>query len=66
MLILTRRSGESIMIGDSIMVKVLGTRGGQVKIGVEAPKDVQVHRQEIYERIISGADQPVRKAEGSD
>lgn len=66
MLILTRRSGESIMIGDSIMVKVLGTRGGQVKIGVEAPKDVQVHRQEIYERIAAGHDQPVRKAEGSD
>jgi carbon storage regulator len=51
MLILTRKVGEQIMIGDSIMVKVLGVRSGQVKIGVEAPKDLPVHRQEIYERI---------------
>lgn len=62
MLILTRRTGESIMIGDTVMVKVLGTRGGQVKIGVEAPKDVQVHRQEIYERIVAEQDQPPPKA----
>lgn len=53
------------MIGDSIMVKVLGTRGGQVKIGVEAPKDVQVHRQEIYERIVAEQVGPSREAEGS-
>ncbi len=51
MLILTRKVGESIMIGDSVEVKVLGLRAGQIKIGIEAPKDVQVHREEIYERI---------------
>jgi carbon storage regulator len=48
---LTRKVGESIMIGDSVEVKVLGLRAGQVKIGIEAPKDLQVHREEIYERI---------------
>ena len=51
MLILTRKVGELIMIGDDIMVKVLGVRSGQVKIGIEAPKDLPVHRHEIYERI---------------
>jgi carbon storage regulator len=50
-LILTRKVGESIMIGDSVEVKVLGLRAGQVKIGIEAPKDLKVHREEIYERI---------------
>ena len=51
MLILTRKVGESIMIGDSVEVKVLGIRAGQIKLGIEAPKDLKVHRQEIYERI---------------
>lgn len=51
MLILTRKTGESIMIGDSVEVKVLGVRSGQVKIGVEAPKDMPVHREEVYKRI---------------
>jgi carbon storage regulator len=50
-LILTRKVGESIMIGESVEVKVLGMRGGQVKIGIEAPKDLKVHREEIYQRI---------------
>lgn len=51
MLILTRKVGESIMIGEDVEVKVLGLRAGQVKIGIEAPKDLNVHREEIYERI---------------
>ncbi len=50
-MILTRKVGESIMIGDSVEVKILGLRAGQVKIGIEAPKDLKVHREEIYERI---------------
>ena len=51
MLILTRRVGESLMIGDEVNVTVLGIRGNQVRIGVDAPKDVAVHREEIYDRI---------------
>ena len=51
MLILTRRVGESLMIGDNVNVTVLGIRGNQVRIGVNAPKDVAVHREEIYDRI---------------
>lgn len=53
MLILTRRVGENVMIGDSIVVAVLGINGGQVRIGVSAPKDVPVHREEVYDRIIA-------------
>ena len=51
MLILTRRVGETLMIGDSVTVTVLGVKGNQVRVGVSAPKDVAVHREEIYERI---------------
>jgi len=51
MLILTRRVGETLMIGDNVTVTMLGTKGSQVRLGVNAPRDVSVHREEIYERI---------------
>jgi carbon storage regulator len=51
MLILTRRVGESLVIGDEVVVNVLGVKGNQVRIGVDAPKEVSVHREEIYDRI---------------
>ena len=51
MLILTRRVGETLKIGDNVNVTVLGVKGNQVRIGVDAPRDVAVHREEIYDRI---------------
>ena len=51
MLILTRRISESIMVNDDVKITVLGIKGNQVRLGIEAPKDVAVHREEIYERI---------------
>jgi carbon storage regulator len=51
MLILTRRVGETVMIGDNVTVTIVGVKGTQIRIGINAPKDVTVHRKEIYERI---------------
>lgn len=51
MLILTRRLGENIRIGDSVRIIILDIKGGQVKLGIDAPPDVSVHREEIYEKI---------------
>ncbi|MBB3047166.1 carbon storage regulator [Litorivivens lipolytica] len=51
MLILTRRIGETLMVGDEVTVTILGVKGNQVRVGVTAPRDVAVHRQEVYEKI---------------
>lgn len=51
MLILTRRSGESIRIGDDVTITILGLNGAQVRIGINAPKEIEVHREEIFEKI---------------
>ncbi|MEA2092931.1 MAG: carbon storage regulator CsrA [Pseudomonadota bacterium] len=57
MLVLTRRVGETLMIGDDVTVTVLGVKGNQVRIGINVPKEVTVHREEIYERIKAGEHQ---------
>ena len=59
MLILTRKVGESLLIGDDVSITVLSVRGNQVKIGVNAPKDVSVHREEIYQRIKESEDEKI-------
>ncbi len=70
MLILTRRVGETVMIGDEVTITVLGVKGNQVRVGINAPKSVAVHREEIYERIKreqqgQGDDEKKRTAEYS-
>lgn len=51
MLILTRRIGETLIVGTEVSVTVIGVKGNQVRLGIDAPKDVQVHREEIYDRV---------------
>lgn len=66
MLILSRRTGESIRIGDEVMITVLQTKGGQVKIGIDAPREVAVHREEIYLRMKGEFNQQVATASASE
>jgi carbon storage regulator len=63
MLILSRRPGESLIIGDNITINVLGIQGNQVRLGIEAPRDVTVHREEIYARIQAEKDRPDSESE---
>ena len=64
MLILTRKEGESLRLGDDITVTVVSVKGGHVRIGINAPKDVAVHREEIFQKISEGA--PSKDSESAD
>ena len=66
MLILTRRVGESLVIGDDVTITVLGVKGNQVRIGVKAPRDVSVHREEIMNRIQEESGQVAEPGKNSD
>ena len=70
MLILTRRIGETLTIGDNVQVTVLGVKGNQVRLGVNAPKEIPVHREEIYQRIQkekeANAGQPLPRSDSAE
>jgi carbon storage regulator len=66
MLILTRRVGETLMIGHAVTVTIMAVNGAQVRIGINAPKDIAVHREEIYERVKRGDDFNQRDPQASD
>lgn len=58
MLILTRRIGEVLMIGDEVKITILGVRGHQIRIGIDAPKNISVHRKEVYDQVNEDNDHP--------
>ena len=65
MLVLTRRPGESIIVGKDIVITVIEIKGGQVRIGIDAPRDIQVHREEIYEQVRQENLEAVRHADAA-
>jgi carbon storage regulator len=65
MLVLTRRPGESIIVGQDIVITVIEIKGGQVRIGIDAPRDIQVHREEVYEQVRQENLAAVRHAEAA-
>ena len=65
MLVLSRKEGESIVIGDDIVVTVLEVRAGQIRIGIDAPRNLQVHRQEIYRQVIQANQEAVASSRAS-
>jgi carbon storage regulator len=66
MLILTRRIGEKLVIGDNVTVTILGVKGNQIRVGIEAPAEIQVHREEIYQRILKEREEAERAAGNTD